>query len=85
MKRWCSVITGCLTAGQSVEAAAWWFIAMDRSCPAQLLAEAADSPVRIEHGNAILTRGKVGSHLAGWFQFQPLWNMIAREQPDLFE
>jgi ribulose-5-phosphate 4-epimerase/fuculose-1-phosphate aldolase len=76
---------GLLTVGQSVEEAAWWFIAMERSCQAQLLAEAAGSPVRIEHGNAVVTRGQVGSHLAGWFQFQPLWSMIARDQPDLFE
>ncbi len=76
---------GLLTVGESVEEAAWWFITMDRSCQAQLLAEAAGKPIRIEHENALLTRGQVGSHLAGWFQFQPLWNMIAREQPDLFE
>ena len=35
--------------------------------------------------NALLTRGQVGSHQAGWFQFQPLWSMITREQPDLFD
>ena len=30
-----------LTVGQSVDEAAWWFITMDRSCQAQLMAEAA--------------------------------------------
>ena len=23
-------------------------------------------------------------HEAGWYQFQPLWDRISREQPDLF-
>lgn len=76
---------GLLTVGQSVEEAAWWFITMDRTCQSQLLAEAAGRPVKIEHDNAVLTRGQVGSHMAGWFQFQPLWNMITREHPDLFD
>ena len=32
---------GLLTVGQSVDEAAWWFIAMERTCQAQLLAMAA--------------------------------------------
>jgi ribulose-5-phosphate 4-epimerase/fuculose-1-phosphate aldolase len=31
---------GLITVGQTVAEAAWWFITMDRSCQAQLLAEA---------------------------------------------
>src|SRR5579872_4305747 len=72
---------GLLTVGQTVDEAAWWFITMDRTCQAQLLAEAAGTPIKVEQENAILTRGQVGSTQAGWFQFQPLWNMITREQP----
>lgn len=74
---------GLLTVGHTVEEAAWWFITMDRSCQAQLLAEAAGKPVKIEHASAIATREQVGSHLAGWFQFQPMLNRIIREEPDL--
>ncbi len=76
---------GLLTVGQSVDEAAWWFITMDRSCQAQLLAEAAGEPIHIEHEQAIKTRGQVGSQVAGWFQFQPLYARIVREQPDLLE
>ncbi len=76
---------GLLTVGETVDQAVWWFITMDRSCQAQLLAQAAGTPVRISHENALHTRGQVGSTKAGWFQFQPLWDMITREQPDLFE
>ncbi len=76
---------GLLTVGEHVDQAVWWFITMERSCQAQLMAQAAGAPVRISHENALLTRGQVGSKMAGWFQFQPLWDMITREQPDLFE
>ena len=76
---------GLLTVGRTVDEAAWWFITMERSCQAQLLAEAAGTPIKIGHENAVLTQQQVGSHEAGWFQFQPLWSRITREQPDLFD
>ncbi|MDX2031963.1 MAG: class II aldolase/adducin family protein [Blastocatellia bacterium] len=76
---------GLLTVGQSIDEAVWWFITMERSCHAQLLAEAAGEVVHISPENATLTRGQVGSNLAGWFQFQPLYSRITREQPDLFD
>ena len=76
---------GLLTVGHSVDEAAWWFITMDRSCQAQLLAEAACQPQRIPHETAKNTYALVGTHLAGWFQFQPLWQRISRAHPDLFE
>jgi ribulose-5-phosphate 4-epimerase/fuculose-1-phosphate aldolase len=76
---------GLLTAGGSVDEAVWWFITMERSCQAQLLAEAAGTPVKISPEMAALTAGQVGSRVAGWFSFQPLWDRISREQPDLFD
>lgn len=76
---------GLLTVGHTVEAAAWWFIAMDRSCHAQLLADAAGATVPIEHPSAKLTHGQVGSELAGWFSFQPMVEWIVREEPDLLD
>jgi len=76
---------GLLTVGHSVDEAAWWFITMDRSCQAQLMAEAAGKPVLIDADQAALTAGQVGSHLAGWFSFQPIYDRIVREQPDLLD
>ena len=35
---------GHLTVGQSVEEATWWYVTMERSCQAQLLAEAQVKP-----------------------------------------
>jgi ribulose-5-phosphate 4-epimerase/fuculose-1-phosphate aldolase len=76
---------GLLTVGHTVDEAAWWFITMDRSCQAQLMAEAVGTPLKIDPADAAVTRGQVGSHLAGWFQCQPLMNKIIREEPDLLE
>ena len=76
---------GLLTVGHTVDEAVWWFITMDRSCQAQLMAEAVGTPLKIDAADAAVTRGQVGSHLAGWFQCQPLMNKIIREEPDLLE
>jgi len=76
---------GLLTVGHSVDEAAWWFVAMERCCHAQLLAEAAGTPISIDTENAELTASQVGSHLAGWLSFQPLYEVIVREQPDLLD
>ena len=76
---------GLLTVGQSVDEAAWWFITMERSCHAQLMAEAAGKPIKIGHESALITHGQLGGNAAGWFQFQPLWARISKEQPDLFD
>jgi ribulose-5-phosphate 4-epimerase/fuculose-1-phosphate aldolase len=76
---------GLLTVGHSVDAAVWSFITMDRTCQAQLLAEAAGTPVIIPDEMARKTYAQVGSPIACYYSFQPLWDMITREQPDLFE
>ena len=76
---------GLLTVGHSVDAAVWTFITMERSCQAQLLAEAAGTPVLIAPDMARKTYQQVGSPAACHVSFAPLWEMITREQPDLFE
>lgn len=76
---------GLLTAGTTVDAAVWWFITMERSCQVQLLAKAAGKVVHIDLDQAKKTHETVGSELAGWFSFQPLYEKIVREQPDLLD
>ena len=76
---------GLLTVGESVDEAVWWFITMDRSCQAQLLAEAVGKPILIDEDDARLTYTQVGTHLAGWFSFQPMYEMIVAQQPDLLD
>jgi ribulose-5-phosphate 4-epimerase/fuculose-1-phosphate aldolase len=76
---------GLLTVGQSVDEAAWWFIKMERSCEAQLHAEAAGTPIKIAPEVAELTRNQSGTHKAGWFTFQPLYEWICEEEPNLLD
>lgn len=76
---------GLLTVGHSVDEAAWWFITMDRSCQTQLMAEAAGKPILINSDVASLTHSQVGTHYMGWFCFQPLYEKIVGEEPDLLD
>ena len=77
---------GLLTVGQtSVDEAAWWFITMERTCQAQLLAEAAGTPVHIDRDQAEKTAPQVGPPMAGWRAFQPLYEWIVSIQPELLE
>jgi ribulose-5-phosphate 4-epimerase/fuculose-1-phosphate aldolase len=76
---------GLLTVGHSVDEAVWWFITMERSCQAQLLAMAAGDPKSIDHDMALMTAGQVGSHEMGWLSFQSLYSKIVAEEPDLLD
>jgi ribulose-5-phosphate 4-epimerase/fuculose-1-phosphate aldolase len=76
---------GNLTVGSTVDEAAWFYITMDRSCQSQLMAEAAGKPIPIAHEAALVARKQVGNPRVGWFQYQPLWDLIVREQPDLLD
>ena len=58
---------------------------MERTCQAQLLAEAAGTPVPIADDVAATTAGQAGGHATGWRQFQPLYDWIVEEQPDLLD
>ena len=53
---------GLLTVGESVGEAAWWFVTMERSCQAQLLAMAAGTP-GID-GTRRHAAEQIGHHLA---------------------
>jgi ribulose-5-phosphate 4-epimerase/fuculose-1-phosphate aldolase len=76
---------GLLSVGHSVDEAVWWFITMERSCQAQILASSVGTPINIDPEMARRTAGQVGSNLAGYFSFQPLFDRIVREQPDLLD
>ena len=49
------------------------------------MADAAGTPKLIDHEIALLTRETVGNPLAGWFSFQPLYDVIIAEQPELLD
>src|SRR5215470_5585714 len=44
---------GLLTVGESVAEATWWFVTMERSCQAQLLAMAAGTPKHVDPDTAL--------------------------------
>lgn len=76
---------GILTVGTSVDAAAWWFITLERSCQAQLLAMSAGNPISIDAAHAQRTAKLVGLEFAGAFNFHSLYEWIVAEQPDLLD
>jgi ribulose-5-phosphate 4-epimerase/fuculose-1-phosphate aldolase len=81
---------GMLTVGSSVDSAAWWFLTLERTAQCQLNAYAAAAslgrpPRHISPQAAKEAYGVVGYEFAGWFQFQPIWERISREQPDIFD
>ncbi|GAA2663968.1 class II aldolase/adducin family protein [Streptomyces lunalinharesii] len=75
---------GLLTVGDSVDAAAWWFLTMERCCQVQLAAKAAGKPVLISHQDAVRTREQLGTDLVAWINYQSLYQQIARSEPEMF-
>ncbi len=76
---------GLLTVGHSVDEAVWWFIRMERCCHVTLLAEAAGTPVLIDDEAACQVYAEAGSHAGGWYTFQPLYQRVVEDEPDLLD
>lgn len=77
---------GLITASRhSIDAAAFWFIALERCCRQQLLVEAAGHPpVMVPDERARYSREHVGSEYIGWLHFQPIFEQLSADQPDMF-
>ncbi|MCU1353467.1 MAG: Ribulose-5-phosphate 4-epimerase and related epimerase and aldolase [Acidimicrobiales bacterium] len=75
---------GILTVGHSVEETVFWYVTMERTCEVELIARSAGPVQPIPEEMARLTAGQVGSHVAGWFSGQPLFDWIEQLEPDLF-
>ena len=78
---------GLLTSSRhSIDDAAWWFIALEQCCKAQLAVEATGTkPTMVTPERARYSREHVGNEFIGWLHFQPLFKHIARTQPDMFD
>jgi ribulose-5-phosphate 4-epimerase/fuculose-1-phosphate aldolase len=77
---------GLLTVGETVDAAVWFYIAMERCCQVQMLAMSTGMPRHIiKEESAVQAQKIVGSPYAGWFAFQPLYARILKEQPDFLD
>jgi ribulose-5-phosphate 4-epimerase/fuculose-1-phosphate aldolase len=76
---------GLLTVGGSVDEAAWWFLALENACQVQLLAEAAGTPISIDEETARLTAKQSGAADVGWLSFQPLYEELVAQEPEVLE
>ncbi|MDB5849055.1 MAG: aldolase [Rhodoferax sp.] len=78
---------GLFAAGrESVDEAAWWFIAAERACEIQLKAEATGSPLKLIGTEAAAHSSKhLGTPFAAWLHFQPIYDAVCRSDPDLFD
>lgn len=63
---------GIITTGESVDEAAWWFIALERACQSQLLVMAAGEMKIIPDEYAQISYDQSGHSFGGWFQFQTI-------------
>jgi ribulose-5-phosphate 4-epimerase/fuculose-1-phosphate aldolase len=75
---------GLLTVGASVAEAAWWFVTMERSCQAQLLAMAAGQPNRIKHEIASDVRDQIGGARSAKASFRSLLHSVAHDEAAIF-
>jgi ribulose-5-phosphate 4-epimerase/fuculose-1-phosphate aldolase len=78
---------GMITCGSTVDEAAFLFIALDRCCHAQMLANAAVCPgfekILIGQEEAEFTHKKSGNSNKMWLAFQPYYDQVVQEQSDL--
>ncbi|KAH6918649.1 class II aldolase/adducin domain-containing protein [Coprinopsis sp. MPI-PUGE-AT-0042] len=76
---------GLLVATDSIEATVFFYIALERCCQAQLMADAASAthgrpPIQITDEEAAYTKKANGTLIAGWFQALPEFQLLeARE------
>lgn len=76
---------GLLTCSRhSIDAAAFWFIALERLCQQQLLIDASGVPPKlVPPDKARYSREHVGNEFIGWLHFQPVYDQLVATQPDL--
>ncbi|MGX7680834.1 class II aldolase/adducin family protein [Jatrophihabitans sp. DSM 45814] len=71
---------------ESVDEAVWWFIAADRACQIQLLAESGGRPVQLVGPKAARhSKATLATPFMAWLHFQPMWDDVLRREPDLLD
>jgi len=70
---------GLLTVGETIDAAAFWFLSLDKTCQAQLLVDAAEQGsghkrTLIPEEEAEYSYQQVGTPEKGWLAFQPYYD-----------
>jgi hypothetical protein len=75
---------GILTVGETIEAAVFWFMSMEKCCHSQLMADAAaagrgGATIKIDEEDAQFTYNTIGTPAAGWFSAKPMFDLIHKE------
>ncbi|KAI9811072.1 MAG: hypothetical protein M1827_005654 [Pycnora praestabilis] len=75
---------GLLTVGNTIEAAVFWFMSLEKCCYAQLLADAAaggkgEETKKVGDEEARFTYKTIGTPMAGWFSAKPTFDVIHKE------
>lgn len=75
---------GLLTVGQTIEAAVFWFIQLEKCCHSQLMADAAAGgrggvTVKIADDDAAYTYETIGTPSGGFFSAKPVFDVIEKE------
>jgi len=76
---------GLLTVANSVDAAVANFAMLDSCCHSQLLVQAVGKMKLIPHDIAVKTQQMNGSALVTWGNFQPLYQVVAAQDPSFLE
>lgn len=76
---------GILTVGQTVESAVSRYIVFENACQAQLLAESAGQTRPMPPEVARHTARQIGNEQTATYFFQPYWDIVSEEEPDLFD
>ncbi|KAK0244707.1 arad-like aldolase/epimerase [Armillaria nabsnona] len=75
---------GLLVACDTIEAAVYFYISLEKSCQVQLLADAAGETVKIPPHQAAETGSKVGNKIAGWFSGKMEFDLLESEEKNVF-
>ncbi|KAJ7246892.1 class II aldolase/adducin domain-containing protein [Mycena haematopus] len=76
---------GLLVVGSSIEATIHFYIALERACQVQLLAQSAGKPIPINTAQAAETGKIIGSQRAGWFSGSMEFMVLEREEGVKFQ
>lgn len=76
---------GLLVACDTIEAAVYFYISLEKSCQVQLLADAAGETVKIPPHQAAETGSKVGNKIAGWFSGKMEFDLLESEEKNVFK
>lgn len=76
---------GLLSTGPTVESACWWYILMENVCQVQLLAEAAGTPIPIDHETAAKTHQQIGRLGSAQKSFEALYDVLLKTDPSFLD